>query len=120
MTDIRDPGIASDVGLDLSTLKGESAGSDTRYAVRLRGPVDERWVESCRGLLADSPTLRRFELDPAQRTLRFSCRTVDGTALVFEMLERIEGLVERVNELAAIRRSVGPRVSFSSATLRAR
>ncbi len=120
MTDFGEPGSASDVRLDLSTLKGEPAGADTRYAVRLRGPVDERWLESCRGLLADSPALRRFALDAAQGTLGFSCRTVDGTALVFEMLERIEGLVERVNQLAAIRRSVGPRVSVSSATLRAR
>jgi hypothetical protein len=120
MTDRWDERSDSDVRLDLSTLKGEPSGTDTRYAVSLRGPIDDRWWEGYQTLQAEPTAFRRFELDRASATIRFSCRTVDGTALVFEMLERIEGFVEHVNRFAAVRRLVSPRVSLSPAPLRAR
>ena len=59
------------------------------------------------------PIARRFELDPAAGVVRFACRTADGTALVFEMLERLEALVARVNragrDLALARRPAAVR-----------
>ncbi len=118
--DHRDMRAASDVRLELSTLRSETSGTDTRYTVALRGPIDENWLEGCRAVQAESPGYRRFELDRARPGFRFSCRTVDGTTLVFEMLERLEALVDWVNELVAARRAAGPRARFSSSPLRAR
>lgn len=112
---------ASDVKLDLSRLKGEEIGTETRYTVALEGPVGEQWVGAYRTLQqTESAVNRGFHLDPARAAIRFSCRTVDGTGLVFEALERLETLVERVNQVVALRRAAGPRLSFAPPALRAR
>ena len=110
---------ASDVTLDLSQLKGETVGTDTRYTVALAGPVDERWAQAYDELQAALGPRRRFELDRAKTMIRFSCRTVDGNGAVFEVLERLEALVERANQIAIVRRAAGPRISFATPALRA-
>ena len=111
--------VASDVKLDLSRLQGEPAGTETRYTVSLDGPISEQWIEFYTRLQADSPVSRRFELDAPKAIVRFSCRTVDGTGQVFEALERLETLVERANQIAAIRRASAPVLRRAVAVLRA-
>ena len=109
------------VRVDVTTLRGEPRGADTMaYTIALRGPVTDRWIEGYRVTTEQSAVSRRFDLDPARSTIRFACRTADGTALVFEMLERLEALVARVNQLVEIWRSQAPRVRFSPESLRAR
>ena len=109
------------VRVDVTTLRGEPRGADTTvYTVALKGPVNDRWVEAYRLTAEQSAVSRRFELDPAGSAIRFACRTADGTELVFEMLERLEALVARVNQLVEIWRSQVPHVRFSPAPLRAR
>ena len=111
----------AEVHVDVSTLRGEPRGADTMvYTVALEGAVGDRWIEGYRLTTEQSATLRRFELDPARSIVRFACRTADGNALVFEMLERLESLVTRVNQLAEVWRSQAPRVRFAPAPLRAR
>ena len=112
---------SAEVHVDVSTLRGEPRGADTMvYTVALKGPLGERWIEGYRTTVEQLAMTRRFELDPARSVVRFACRTADGNALVFEMLERLESLVSRVNRLAEIWRSQAPRLRFSSAPLRAR
>lgn len=112
---------SADMHVDVSTLRGEPRGADTMvYTVALKGPLGERWIEGYRTTVEQLAMTRRFELDPARSVVRFACRTADGNALVFEMLERLEALVTRVNRLAEIWRSQAPRLRFSPAPLRAR
>src|SRR5438876_111677 len=54
MTNAVDERITTAIRVDHSTLNGQPAGSDTRYTVALSGPVDERWVEACRAVQAES------------------------------------------------------------------
>jgi hypothetical protein len=88
---------AASVGVDHSTLKGVAAGTDTHYSVRLVGPVDAVWVEAYRILQADSTSFRRLRLDPATREVTFTCRGIEGPAQVFDILERLDALIKRVN-----------------------
>jgi hypothetical protein len=111
---------ASDVRLDLSRLKGETSDTDTKYTVALAGPADERWIEAYSDLQAELGPRKLFELDAARGLIRFSCRTVDGTGVVFEALDRLEALVERANGIAAVRRAASPRITFGRSVLRAR
>lgn len=113
------PGV--EVQVDVSTLRGEPRGADTMvYAVALKGPLGDRWIEGYRMTVEQMAMARRFELDPAGSTVRFACRTADGNALVFEMLERLESLVTRVNQLAEIWRSRAPLPRREPEPLRAR
>ena len=121
MEDVPNEHRSAEVHVDVSTLKGQPRGADTMvYTVSLKGPLGDRWIEGYRLSTEQSAVSRRFELDPARSTIRFACRTADGTELVFEMLERLEALVARVNQLAEIWRSQVPRARFSPAPLRAR
>jgi hypothetical protein len=126
MAEQMDTRVASGIALDISTLKGETAGTDTRYALALSLPyggpvdVDERWVAAYRLTQDELPVYGRFDLDRANALVRFSCRTVDGNGMVFEMLERLETLVARVNQLVDIWRAQSPPANVASATLRAR
>ena len=111
----------AEVRVDVSTLRGEPRGADTMvYTVALKGTLGERWIEGYRMTVEQLAMGRRFDLDPASGTVRFACRTADGNALVFEMLERLESLVTRVNRLAEIWRSQAPRLRLSPEPLRAR
>ncbi|HEY3203661.1 MAG TPA: hypothetical protein VGL03_08370 [Thermoanaerobaculia bacterium] len=98
MIDVVDERRESQVSIDTSTLRGETAGTDTRYTIALVGPVDERWTEAYRIVQAESTGYRRFHLDPSKRAISFSCRIVDGPAQVFEVLERLEALLGLVNQ----------------------
>ncbi|HTY43419.1 MAG TPA: hypothetical protein VMH79_16225 [Thermoanaerobaculia bacterium] len=106
--------------LDLSRLKGEPAGTDTRYSVALDGRLGDEWVADFRALQAESAVGRRFELDRGRGAVRFSCRSVDGTTVVFEALERLEELVRHANQIVAVRRASGPRIGALSAAPPAR
>jgi len=113
--------LGADVQVDVSTLRGEARGADTMvYTVALKGPVRDRWIEGYRTTVEQLAMSRRFDLDEAKAVVRFACRTADGHALVFEMLERLEALVERVNRLAEIWRSRAPHPRYAPAPLRAR
>ena len=85
------------VGVDHSTLRAQVGNSDTRYAVGLTGPVDDVWAEAYRLTQAEATGHRRFRLDRTTATISFSTRTVDGPAMVFEVLEQLEGFLELVN-----------------------
>jgi hypothetical protein len=95
---------AIDVGVDHSTLKGETLGTDTRYSVTLTGPVDGAWAAAYRILQSDSTAFRRLRLDPATRVVSFICRTIDGPAQVFDILERLDALIKMVNRQVLGRR----------------
>jgi len=97
MTSVLDERRATRVGVDHSTLKGEPAGVDTRYTVGLVGPLDDVWAEAYRMQQADSTAFRRLRLDPATRTVSFTCRGIDGPTQVFDILERLDALIKRVN-----------------------
>lgn len=86
------------VGVDHSTLRGETVGTDTRYSVTLTGSADGVWAEAYRMLQGDSTTFRKLRLDSTTRTVSFACRGIDGPAQVFEILERLDALVKKVNE----------------------
>jgi hypothetical protein len=98
------------VRLDLSRMSADHAATDTRYNVALEGTLEEEWVADFRSLLAELPSPRRYEFDRARSVVRFSCRTVEGTGVVFDALERLEAIVENVNRRVAARRLAGPRV----------
>lgn len=107
------------VRADVSTLKGQPQGTETMvYTVTLKGPVGDLWIDGYRRTTSESDEFRRFELDAARSTIRFACRTADGPEIVFEMLERLEALVARVNQLTEIWRSQVPRVRVPPASLR--
>ncbi|MEX0880134.1 MAG: hypothetical protein WEB59_16745 [Thermoanaerobaculia bacterium] len=88
---------AGQVGVDHSTLRGEPASSDTRYTVGLTGSVDDQWVEAYRLTQSESTGHRRFRLDRANAAISFSTRTVDGPAMVIEVLEQLDAFLELVN-----------------------
>jgi hypothetical protein len=88
------------VSEDHSTLRGQPEGSETRYTIGLKGSVDDRWAEAFRLTQAESPVFLRFRLDRGSSSIGFSCRTVDGAVLVFDVLERLEALLKAVNRRA--------------------
>ena len=93
------------VGVDHSTLKGEPSGTDMRYSVSLVGRIDEVWAEAYRILQADSTAFRRLRLDAPARQVTFTCRAIDGPAQVFDILERLDALIKRVNRQTLGRRT---------------
>jgi hypothetical protein len=120
MNDLWITGPPPDVKLDLSQLQGESLATSTRYSVALEGAPGDEWTAEFRARQAETPAHRRYELDPSRAAVRFSCRTVDGTGMVFEFLENLEALVEEINRIVAVRHAVGARVSHPSFATRAR
>jgi len=94
--------------LDPASLRGQDSGRDTRYTIEVRGPADEHWADAYRSVQAESTTHRRFQLDRGTRTIAFNCPTVEGPAFVFEMLERLEELLELADRRAAVARSQAP------------
>ena len=106
--------------VDLTRLKAEPRAGDTRYSVGLDGSLRSDWLEVWREVLKASTVPRRYEIDPANAVVYFTCRNVDGTAQVFDALERLEATVKSVNEIAAVRRAAAPRVIAAPNALRAR
>jgi hypothetical protein len=95
--EILDAQRVAQVSIDYSTLKGVSEGGDTYYTVELSGRPDPGWIDAYRIAQAESTGYRRFRLDPANRTISFVCRSVEGPTQVFEVLERLEALLAVVN-----------------------
>ena len=110
----------SDVKLDLSQLKGDPVGGDTKYAVALDGSLRTEWIQAWREVQNGTALGRRYEIDATGGVVRFTCRNVDGTGMVFEALERLESLVARANQIAAARRTEIPRSIAAPNALRAR
>jgi hypothetical protein len=95
------------------------AGRHDGFTVALKGgqrALDRGWTRRTEQQAA-SLEETAAALDEITATVR---RTADGHALVFEMLERLEALVERVNRLAEIWRSQAPHLRYAPAPLRAR
>ncbi len=113
-------GPPEDVKLDLTRLQGEPLATSTRYSVALESAPGEEWVAEFRARQVEVPAHKRFELDLGRSVVRFSCRTVDGTGMVFEFLEQLETQIEEINRILAVRHAVGPRVSSVPAAPRAR
>src|SRR5262245_31679307 len=94
MTDVkRRAASGSPMRLDHGSLRGEPGASHTHYSVALTGDVEERWTTAFRAVCAQSGANRVFVLNPRSATVSFSCRTLEGPALVFEMLDRLEKLL---------------------------
>jgi hypothetical protein len=83
-----------EIRLEHATLRGQDAGTETRYTVSLSRPADARFVAALRTVQAEMPQHRRFQLDAGGTALAFSCRCVEGPSGVFEMLLRAESLLE--------------------------
>src|SRR5215468_5950088 len=98
MTDVnRRAASGSPMRLDHGSLRGEPGASHTHYSVALTGDVEERWTTAFRAVCAQSGANRVFVLNPRSATVSFSCRTLEGPALVFEMLDRLEKLLAVVD-----------------------
>jgi len=94
MTDAkRHAASGSPMRLDHGSLRGEPGASHTHYSVALTGDVEERWTQAFRAVCAQSGANRVFVLNPRSATVSFSCRTLEGPTLVFEMLDRLEKLL---------------------------
>ncbi len=93
------------VELDHASLRGQAAGSDTRYTVAVRGTADQDWADAYVEVQQALVPYRRFQLDRRTRTVSFSCPTVEGPAFVFEMLERLEELLVIAERRAGVRSS---------------
>ena len=104
----KNEGEVGQVGVDHSTLRGEPSNSDTRYTVGLFGAVDDRWIDAYRLTQSEATGHRRFRLDRANATISFTTRTVDGPAMVFEVLEQLEAFLELVNGQVETWRSQTP------------
>ena len=94
MTDVkRNSASGSPMRLDHGTLRGEPGASHTHYSVALTGNVEERWTQAFRAVCSQTGANRVFVLNPRSATVSFSCRTLEGPTLVFEMLDRLEKLL---------------------------
>src|SRR5262245_24162919 len=119
MTDAKRHAGGSPSRLDHSSLRGEPGASHTHYSIALHGGVDERWTQAFRAVCAQSTANRVFVLNPRSGTISFSCRTLEGPAHVFEMLERLESLLAIVDRRLALapipRGSITPPAPAASA-----
>ncbi len=90
-----------DVSLDQAAMDWQKAGPlFQRYAIRLVGRVDRRWVDCYTKLAKERPNLARFRLEPAASFVSFTCRATDGPAEVMGVVKRLEEMVGLVNQAA--------------------
>jgi hypothetical protein len=101
---------------DHSTLRGEHVGTETRYTIGLKGFIDDRWAEAFRLSQAEAPRYQRFRLSRATATIGFTCRDVDGTVAVFDMLESVDSLLKAANERLEFWHTQNPAVSDATFT----
>lgn len=93
---------AYDVAVDHGSLQASDMGRAGRaYAVQLTGPIDSRWLESCRLLRAELPCFSRFYLQGTKKTVLFACRASDLPADLSEVLEMLDDFVELANRHAS-------------------
>jgi|GEM_PF-2743950 hypothetical protein len=83
---------------DHASLRGDHAGTESRYTIALKGSVDDRWAEAFRLSQAESKSYQRFRLNRATATIGFTCREVDGAVHVLDMLESLDQLLKEANE----------------------
>lgn len=98
---------------DHSTLRGEHAGTETRYTVAVKGHMDERWAEAFRLSQAESTAYQRFRLNRPTASVGFTCRDVDGTVAVFDALEGLDSLLKAANERLEFWHTQNPAVNAS-------
>ncbi len=95
------PAPVYDVSLDQAGMDWEKAGPlFERYAVKLIGQLDRRWVEAYAGIAKERPNLARFRIEPAASQVSFTCRATDGPAEVMGVLKRLEEMIGLVNQAA--------------------
>ena len=73
----------------------EPGGSE--YVVRLRGEIDDRWVERFVLTRRRSARFSRFHLNRAKSRVTFVCRAHDDAAELASVLENLKVLVEQTN-----------------------
>lgn len=101
---------------DHSTLRGEHAGSETRYTIALTGYIDDRWAEAFRLSQAESVNYQRFRLSRATASVGFTSRDVDGAVFVFDMLDWLDALLKASNERLEFWHTQNPAVTVASLT----
>src|SRR5262245_46850017 len=101
--------------LNHTSLRGEQGASHTHYSIALHGGSGERWAAAFRAVCAESTAHRSFQLNPRSGTVSFSCRTLEGPAQVFEMLERLESLLSQADRRVAAASVPGRAVTRESA-----
>ncbi len=86
------------VAVDRAAMRQEILGPlFQRHVVSMSGTVDQRWLESFEAVQNDSDQFQRFQLDPQQGLVSFTCRASDGPKVVEGFLERLALMVEMVN-----------------------
>jgi hypothetical protein len=95
---------------DHGSLRGEHAGTESRYTIALKGIVDDRWAEAFRLSQAETASYQRFRLNRATGTIGFTCRDVDGAVHVLDMLESLDELLKNANERFDFWRNQNPAV----------
>ena len=90
------PAPSAPIRLDHATLRGEAAGTHTRYTVSLTGRPDEAWYGAYAAVCGQAGLSRNFPVDRGRGTISFSCRVVEGPAQVIEMLEKLEEVLTSV------------------------
>jgi len=91
------------VVLPPSGLSLEKVGPFERYSIKLIGRVDKHWEHCYERIVAGSPSLSRFWLDPDTASISFPCSATDGPGEVMSTLKVLEGLLERVSCDASFR-----------------
>lgn len=92
---------AYNVTVDEGGMDWQKAGPlFERYSVNLVGTVDRRWVECYATLTKERPNLARYRLDPGTTSVSFTCRSTDGPAEVMGVLQRLQEMVQLVNQAA--------------------
>ena len=87
-----------DVAVDQSGLESSKSGPlFERYAIGLTGMLDRRWADCYKRVLQETPAFARFQLEPAESRVTFTCRSTDGPVQVMSVINRLEALIERVN-----------------------
>ena len=93
--------IAYDVTLDQDGMDWQQAGPlFERYAIRLVGQLDRRWVDSYAAVVKERPNLARFRLEAGTTSVSFTCRSTDGPAEVMGVVKRLEEMIGLVNQAA--------------------
>ncbi len=106
-----------DVTAEEGALNWEKAGPlFDRYSVTLSGQIDRIWVDCYRRITIDIPAFSRFLLEPALSRVTFIIRTSGGSAEALGAVQRLKGLLERVNREASAELAARPPESVRDET----
>jgi hypothetical protein len=104
-----------DVTAEEGALNWEKAGPlFDRYSVALSGQIDRVWVDCYRRITIDIPAFSRFLLEPALSRVTFIIRTSGGSAEALAAVQRLKGLLERVNREASAELAARPSSSAAA------